>query len=143
MGYDNTPAPEKRGFFFFHENSAYVATDDCWAVHDAMVYWCLGCLDRPDLTSTGPDVLSQHRGIKANIYPNPASEKVHLTLYVENACTYEIQVLDLVGKELSNRIIGSPGRNEFEIMLEKQGFHFIRIVRTVDHQELVFKVISQ
>jgi hypothetical protein len=139
MAYDGTAAPDKRGFFFFHEYSAAVATQQTWEVFDAMIYWFLGCLDRPQ-----PSSIDRHwSSMEVNAYPNPTSGELNLQMATRSGSSYSIEVFDVTGKIVFQYQFTGNGKEELNLNLENSGFYLLKIHSVEENTYYTEKIIKK
>jgi hypothetical protein len=138
MGYDGTISPEKRSFFFFHDYSASVSTTEAWDIFDALIYWSMGCLDRPVGTSIKPKVSN----LNVDIYPNPASQKVNLRLSSHTNDLYIISLTDIVGVQVFDQCIDLSEERSLKIDLTDTGIFLLNIRNRNNSYSKTFKIIS-
>lgn len=104
-------APDIRGMFFFHDNTAAVAGPKAWQVYDAMISYCLGCQD-----------------CEVNAVNDFAKEKISMFIYrninmpvlslrVEKPGEYMIDVFNLLGKRVFTRTLVVNGERELGLDL--------------------------
>lgn len=139
MAYDGTPAPEKRGFFFFHEYSAAAATQETWDVFNAMIYWFLGCLDRPITSIRNSEAFANN----VSVYPNPTDGEVTLTLGEKGSDDYSIEVYNLLGKKVFQAIVKGAEPSDLRFNLEDPGFYLLKIRSGNKKTMLIKKIIRR
>jgi hypothetical protein len=139
MAYDGTLSPEKRSFFFFHDYSASAATNEAWDMFNALVYWSMGCLDRPAST----DVHTITSSIDVDVYPNPTSESVNLTFEIDNNDVFEVKVIDFLGKIIFNQIAEANGEYSCTIPLPASGVYLLKIASQNENQTTILKIIKE
>lgn len=142
MGYDNMPAPEKRSFYFFHDYSAAAASDAAWDIYDALVYWSLGCLDRPEpVGAHSIHTIAIETGLK--IYPNPANGYVNLEMNVKQGKNYRIEMYDVLGKMILHHDLQHAGQIKKRILLDKPGFYILKLTDNQNNKSQLKKIIKK
>lgn len=139
MAYDGSISPEKRSFFFFHDYSASVATSKAWDIFNALVYWSMECLDRPD--PNGVNILT--RDFNINVYPNPTSDAVNLTFKIENEDIFKIEVIDLMGKIIFHKVTDAIGKYTCSIPLHISGFYMLKVTNQKSQQTRILKIMRE
>jgi hypothetical protein len=127
MGFDNMPAPDKRSFFFFHDYSAAAASQEAWDIFDAMIFWSLGCLNRPEPTGIGDNRNRNENSALISIYPNPAAGPVTLELNINDGKSYQLDMFDVLGKMVFSYEIRNSGLFRKQIVIDKPGFYFLKL----------------
>jgi hypothetical protein len=143
MGYDNMPAPEKRSFYFFHDYSAAAATDEAWDIYDALIYWSLGCLDRPQSSGGGTNIntIANETGLK--LYPNPANGPINLEMNIKQGKSYKIELYDVLGKTVFNSDIKHTGQFNKQIVLERPGFYILKLTENHNNNTQMIKILKK
>jgi hypothetical protein len=139
MAYDGTLSPEKRSFYFFHDYSASVATDEAWEMFNALIYWSMGCLDRPEATN----LESRYEKYSVNIYPNPAKEYVNIDFKFKSEDPFEIQLLDALGRQVYHQVAQRGDKFSDKIKLKSSGFYFIKVKNLKTNKLETIKVVSE
>lgn len=134
-------APEKRGFYFFHTHTAAVVTSEVWDIFDAMVYWGLGCLDRP-ASATGTDEFSEvSSGL--TVYPNPSSGSVKIHFNGSAESELDISIYDLLGKKLFESQINHLQRKSLEVDIEDPGIYLLKAFDRASRSTEIKKIVIQ
>ena len=132
-------APEKRGFFFFHTHTAAVVTSQVWEIFDAMVYWGLGCLERPENPGTYNN--SAALSLDVRLYPNPSNGNIKIHLLQTKNDAYRMSVYNLQGKRIFQRSIDGGNENSIDLPVDNPGTYLLRIVRESDGAGITEKII--
>jgi hypothetical protein len=140
MGYDNMPAPDKRSFYFFHDYSAAVATDEAWEIFNALVYWSNGCLDRPDISSIRT---LANPAIDLQLYPNPTDDYVNLKLDNLAEDVYQIDVYDIIGKKVFEQKIYYKNKIRCKIPLGSSGVYLLKVTSQKSLQSQRMKIVKR
>jgi hypothetical protein len=120
------PAPAKRGFYFFHDSSPAVASEDTWDVFEAMVLWSMDLLE-------GEGPVNVERLPNANnevkVFPNPVTQKATVFVKVDRASDLTVEVTDLTGRIiLSQKHFVSGSRNiELDVEGLRNGIYMVRV----------------
>jgi hypothetical protein len=127
-------APEKRGFFFFHDNSAVAASNDAWAIFDAMVNWGLGFV--PQVS-----VKQAVNPISVSLYPNPTVSNVALTIESEKASNYKIELFDLTGRNLHSQMHFVSGKAQVILNIEhlSKGVYMVKVSNDLKQEVIKLK----
>ena len=136
-------APEKRGFYFFHRHTASAVTSQVWEIFDAMLYWFLDCLDRPE-NNNNTSVLSQlDSGSDVKLYPNPSDGRVNLFMISDSESYFTIQVYDKLGKVISQFRTGKVRKFNYNLKIDNSGLYFVRIIDEKNNSLITRKLINK
>jgi hypothetical protein len=115
--------PEKRAFYWFHDNTAAAASDVTWSIYDKLIYWCLGCLDEG---GTGIGELS--KSAVDLIISNLGSGQIRLGLSEVSASSLDVQVINLAGQTVLHTV-AQPYASELIMDLSHQntGIHIVKV----------------
>jgi hypothetical protein len=137
-------APEKRAFFFFHRMTAEVVTDAVWDIFDAMVYWCVGCLDRADPgplpNETFKNTMVSEPAIK--VFPNPTSNFLNIKLNGLSGDKYQLDIYNLLGKKVYSQQVKANSAGTYRASLPEAGFYMLKLSEG-DKPVKVMKIIKK
>jgi len=86
-----------------------------------------------DLEFTYPSNISQQESLSnLNIYPNPATDKLFVSYYLDNAADVTSSVTDIQGREVINKLYGSKAKGNNFITLDisslSSGLYIYRLI---------------
>jgi hypothetical protein len=134
-------APEKRGFFFFHRNTASVVSSQVWDIFDAMIYWFLGCLERPEVNNTS---LENNRvNFDLQLYPNPSHGSINLSLTSGNIARFDIRVYNNLGQVIHHKTTEGTNEISYRILIDEPGFYTLKILNTKNNSSITQRFTIQ
>jgi hypothetical protein len=135
MAADTVIAPARRGFYFFHDMTARVASDDAWKFFDNMIKWLTGC----DLTIGIEDVERSTNNLL--VYPSPVTQFATVVLDNPAVNSYEVEVYDLTGRRFVSTL-SQKDRTTVDMRNMPSGLYMIR-VSADNNQTYTTKVIKR
>ena len=134
MGEDTIIAPAARGFWFFHDQTAVVASEEVWDIFEAMVKWMTGC----DLTVGIGKPESPVNQLK--VYPSPVSHFATVVMEDASVNGYGVEVFDLTGRRfISTR--SQEDRMTIDMRSLPSGIYMIRVTAD-DSKTYTSKVVE-
>lgn len=79
--------------------------------------------------------------IETSIYPNPSTGRFHLNIKSDNYDTYQVKVVNLIGKTLIQKEVESNFETEFDLTAYPKGVYFVQI--QLDQRQIIKRIVVQ
>lgn len=79
--------------------------------------------------------------IETSVYPNPSTGRFHLNIKSDTNDTYQVKVVNLIGKTLVQKEVESNFETEFDLTAYPKGVYFIQI--QLDQRQIIKRIVVQ
>lgn len=79
--------------------------------------------------------------IQPTVYPNPSNGLFHLNIKTDRNTTYEVKVVNLIGKTLIEKEVESNFETEFDLTTYPKGVYFLQI--SLDKKQIIKRIVVQ
>ncbi|MEZ4829352.1 MAG: T9SS type A sorting domain-containing protein [Bacteroidia bacterium] len=90
-----------------------------------------------------PDAYENITGwqIETSVYPNPSNGRFHLNIKSDSYTTYQVKVVNLIGKTLVEKEVEANMETEFDLTAYPKGVYFIQI--QLDQRQIIKRIVVQ
>ncbi|MDX2245289.1 MAG: T9SS type A sorting domain-containing protein [Bacteroidia bacterium] len=79
--------------------------------------------------------------IETSVYPNPSNGRFHLNIKSDSYNTYQVKVVNLIGKTLVEKQVESNQEADFDLSAHPKGVYFLQI--QLDERQIIKRIVIQ